>query len=89
MAREKRGLGMIERRTSASTGTTTGYRARYMGPDLQRHSRTFTAKRDAEAWLAIEERLISRDEWRPPKLGTQPGSIPVLRTGRRSAPREP
>lgn len=78
MARDRRGFGVIERRTNAQTGKTTGYRARYTGPDTFRHSRTFTVKRDAEAWLAIEERLIARDEWRPPRLRAQPTSVTVL-----------
>ncbi len=44
------------------------FQARYVGPDLARHAAptTFTAKIDAEAWLAAERRLIERDEWTPP-----------------------
>ena len=44
------------------------FRARFTGPDLNRHSApsTFVARMDAEAWLAAQERLISRGEWQPP-----------------------
>ena len=45
------------------------FRARYTGPDLNRHSApgTFVARIDAEAWLAEQERAISRGDWRVPK----------------------
>jgi hypothetical protein len=52
---EKRGFGMVERRKNARTGRTTGFRARYVGPDTAKHSLTFSAKVDAEAWLSREE----------------------------------
>src|SRR4051794_26866430 len=45
------------------------YQASYLGPDGQRHlnpSGTFTAKIDAEGWLAREKRLIESDAWTPP-----------------------
>ena len=44
------------------------FRARFTGPDGNRHSApiTFVAKIDAEGWLVDEERLISRGQWRPP-----------------------
>ena len=44
------------------------FRARYTGPDGNRHSApiTFVAKIDAEGWLVDQERLISRGQWRPP-----------------------
>lgn len=51
------------------------FRARYTGPDTALHNapHTFTAQIDAEAWLAAEERRISRGEWTPPrKLSDQP-----------------
>jgi len=67
MAGSRRGFGTVERRTNRKTGKTTGYRARYLGPDMSTNSATFTAKRDAEAWLAAEERLIARGEWLPPR----------------------
>jgi hypothetical protein len=43
------------------------YQAGYNGPDLARHyaPATFTSRMDAEAWLAIERRLIEREEWTP------------------------
>ena len=45
------------------------FRARYTGPDLNRHSApgTFVARIDAEAWLGEQERAISRGDWRVPK----------------------
>jgi integrase len=46
------------------------YRARYVGPDLQRHNapETFTARMDAEAWLAAERKLTEDAEnWRSPR----------------------
>ena len=64
MAR-RRGFGEVERRRSAA-GVVT-YRARYAMPDGSRHSRTFTTKMDAEAWLAAERTLVDREEWIPPK----------------------
>lgn len=62
----KRGFGEIERRKNARNGKVTGYRARYWGPDLARHSQTFTAKMDAEAWLSAEEAMIARGVWTAP-----------------------
>lgn len=44
----------------------TGWRARYWGPDLNRHTRTFGDRMAAEGWLVDERRLIERDEWLPP-----------------------
>ena len=59
---EKRGFGEIERLPSGRI------RARYTGPDLQRHSApiTFETKLDAEAWLVDERRLIASGEWLAP-----------------------
>ncbi|AEG44485.1 hypothetical protein [Isoptericola variabilis] len=65
MARTRRAFGQTERRKSARTGKTTGWRARYEGPDGFRYSKTFSTKLDAEVWLAREERLIARGERRP------------------------
>jgi hypothetical protein len=58
----KRGFGKISRLPSGR------YRARYTGPDANRHSvpLTFVARNDAEGWLVEHERLISRGGWRPP-----------------------
>ncbi|MFI6425905.1 tyrosine-type recombinase/integrase [Promicromonospora sp. NPDC050880] len=74
---EKRGFGMVERRKNARTGKTTGFRARYVGPDTAKHSLTFSAKVDAEAWLSREEGLIARGEWTPPAWRTAAVSITV------------
>ncbi|GAA0352689.1 tyrosine-type recombinase/integrase [Micropruina glycogenica] len=40
----------------------------YIGPDMARHNApgTFTARADAEGWIALERRLIEWDEWAPP-----------------------
>jgi integrase len=61
-AKLKRGFGEISRLPSGR------YRARYTGPDANRHSAplTFVARIDAEGWLVEQERLISRGDWRPP-----------------------
>lgn len=74
---EKRGFGMVERRKNACTGRTTGFRARYVGPDTAKHSMAFSAKVDAEAWLSREEGLIARGEWTPPAWRTAAVSITV------------
>jgi integrase len=44
------------------------WQASYTGPDLARHMApiTYTAKMDAEYWLADERRRIERDEWTAP-----------------------
>lgn len=44
------------------------YQARYVGPDLARHTAptTFALKRDAEAWLGAEDRLIASGAWTSP-----------------------
>ena len=61
-AKLKSGFGEISRLPSGR------YRARYTGPDVNRHSAplTFVARIDAEGWLVEQERLISRGDWRPP-----------------------
>ncbi len=62
MAQSKRSFGTIRRLPSKM------YQASYVGPDMARHNApgTFTAKADAEGWLALERRLIEWDEWMPP-----------------------
>lgn len=62
MAGAKRSFGAIRRLPSKR------YQASYIGPDIARHNAlgTFTNKADAEAWLAMERRLIEWDEWMPP-----------------------
>lgn len=44
------------------------FQASYIGPDLIRHKalHTFTARMDAEGWLAGERRKIELDIWEPP-----------------------
>jgi len=61
-ATAKRVFGEISRLPSGR------FRARYTGPDANRHSAplTYVARIDAEGWLVEQERLISRGEWRPP-----------------------
>ncbi|WP_447925497.1 site-specific integrase [Georgenia muralis] len=63
----KRTFGELERRRSQQAGAVTGWRARYTGPDLMRHSRNFGDKMAAEAWLNAERLLIDRDLWTPPR----------------------
>lgn len=62
MARTKRSFGTIRRLPSKR------YQASYIGPDMARHNApgTFTARADAEGWIALERRLIEWDEWMPP-----------------------
>jgi integrase len=62
MARTKRSFGTIRRLPSKM------YQASYIGPDMARHNApgTFTARADAEGWIALERRLIEWDEWMPP-----------------------
>ena len=64
MARTKRSFGTIRRLPSKM------YQASYIGPDMARHNApgTFTARADAEGWIAVERRLIEWDEWMPPAL---------------------
>ncbi len=83
-AASKRVFGEISRLPSGR------YRARYTGPDGSRHSAavTFVAKIDAEGWLADQERLISRGDWRRPtgQLRDTPlllGEYAALVVGRR------
>lgn len=72
MGRDRRGFGQITKLPSGR------YRARYTGPDTVRHPapHTFETREDAEAWLAVERRLVVADEWTPPK---QRGSRAVRR----------
>lgn len=65
--RGRRTFGTIERRRGA-------FRARYFGPDRVRYEapRAFTARLDAEHWLAETQREISRGTWKPPQ-SVQPG----------------
>ncbi len=65
----RRGFGNTERRKNARTGKTTGWRARYFGPDEGRYHQTFTTKIDAEAWLHSEEALIARGSGSRPTSG--------------------
>jgi integrase len=59
----RRGWGHIRRLPSKR------FQASYEGPDLIRHTapRTFSARIDAEQWLAAERRLLERDEWTSPR----------------------
>ena len=71
----KRGFGSIRRLPSGN------YQARYVGPDLERHTAltTFSTRADAEGWLAVERRAISAGTWQPPTRKTEPA--PVLTFG--------
>lgn len=67
----RRDFGRLRRRASGR------YQAGYIGPDLQVHNApfTFTAKTDAEGWLASERRLIERDEWIAPEARKQAARV--------------
>jgi integrase len=64
MAGTRRSFGSIRRLPSKR------FQASYLGPDLARHvaPETFTAKIDAEGWLALERRLVEWDEWTSPEV---------------------
>jgi integrase len=60
----RRGWGWIRKLPSGR------WHASYIGPDLARHNAptTYTARMDAEAWLAAERRLIELDQWTAPNV---------------------
>lgn len=60
--RRRRGFGTIRVMQSGR------YQASYIGPDLQRHLAhdTFTARVDAEGWLAAQRKAIEAGTWRAP-----------------------
>ena len=68
-------------RTTGTFGSVdkraTGYRARYWGPDGQRHQAPtlFLAQRDARAWLALRQSEIVRKAWEPPEAASRPGKL--------------
>lgn len=72
-----RGWGHVRRLPSGK------HQASYTGPDLQRHKapKTFTAKTDAEYWLADERRRIERDEWRAPAERAAEQKIKLVSVG--------
>lgn len=53
---------------SPVTGKVTSVRARYVGPDTEKHTRSFGDKMTAEAGLNDERILVDRGEWTPPKV---------------------
>lgn len=57
------GFGSIDRLPSGR------WRARFTGPDGKRRSATFDTKRDAHAWLAIQQADAVRNVWRAPEGG--------------------
>lgn len=61
MAKTKRSFGLIDRLPSGR------FRARYTGPDGERHKapHTFDTKGDAETWLTLRRSEIIREEWTP------------------------
>ena len=65
--RVRRGFGSLRRLPSGR------YQASYVGPDLARHTapQTFSAKIDAEHWMAVERRLIEADQWVAPRVRAQ------------------
>ena len=71
------------------------YQAGYTGPDLATHyaEHTFTAKIDAEAWLAAERALVEKHGWMPPKArrvyeeANRPPTVDEYAEGWRQLPR--
>lgn len=57
------GFGTIDKLPSGR------WRARYVGPDGKRRSRTFATKTDARAWLATQQADLVRKAWRAPEAG--------------------
>jgi integrase len=64
----RRAWGEVSARRSKATNKVVAWRARYVGPDLSRHSRSFADRMAAEAWLAAERRLVDRGEWTSPAV---------------------
>ena len=67
----RRGFGSIRKLPSKR------FQARYSSPSGQTVTApaTFTARIDAEAWLAAERRQVEAPEtWVPPKTGKKPSS---------------
>ncbi|WP_454856268.1 tyrosine-type recombinase/integrase [Promicromonospora soli] len=64
----RRMFGALEARTHTRTGKVTSWRARYTGPDTDRHERSFVDQMAGEHWLNDERILIDRGEWTPPKV---------------------
>jgi len=86
VTRSKRDFGTIRKRVNGR------WQAYYDGldQDFHRAPAAFTAKSDAEAWLAAERRLIQNDEWTPAVATSE--SAPVggsLRALRRVLARVP
>src|SRR6478672_11768204 len=56
-------FGSVDQRASGR------YRARYIGPDGQRHQAPtlFVTKAEARAWLALRQSEIIRRAWQPPE----------------------
>jgi len=69
-AREKRTFGEISLLPSGR------YRARYRGPDGERHTApvTFLSRMDAETWLSKQARKISSGDWKPPESAAVEGA---------------
>jgi integrase len=64
----RRTFGALEAHEHPKTRRVTSWRARYTGPDTDRHGRSFSDRMAAEAWLNEERILIDRGEWTPPKV---------------------
>lgn len=59
------------------------YRARYVGPDGNRHKApsTFFTRDDAATWLRSEQKRIEFDEWTPPEARNPATKQPTLTVG--------
>lgn len=87
---ERRHLFRCEENMMPRTRRTSGgvdklpsgrYRARVIGPDARRHTRTFATKADADAWSANQRTDMSRGDWIDPNTAVDA----VLALGRRVA----
>ncbi|WP_448612210.1 hypothetical protein [Geodermatophilus sp. URMC 60] len=61
----KRTFGSVDRLPSGR------YRARYLGPDGQRHTKLLDTKADAWAWLASQQTDLLRKSWRAPNASSR------------------
>jgi integrase len=61
----KRTFGSVDRLPSGR------HRARYLGPDGQRHTKIFNTKADAWAWLASQQTDLLRKSWRAPNASSR------------------
>jgi len=78
----KRTFGELEKRKNAATGKVTGWRARYTGPDAQRHPKTFGDKVQMVAAAPACPPLGSSRQWRCGDLATRKSDRSLRQHGR-------